>query len=418
MPTLFLHVGQGKTGSSFLQAAFAASAGALFEAGIRYPAHAGGHERALSGGVTSGNGALLANAFAGEEQLTALLGDGAGADLLFSREQLSYELLRDGVLEHLERAGHTAGFDRISVLLFIRDPVEHASSDYSQKVKRKRSRDSIEDHFRTCVYPENAALMLTAIAQRPTIDVTVRNYSRVRDGLLDCTAEWLGIDSAQLARPAVERINRALTPDELRLVRRLNEVSEVAGRLVADRLCEALPQLTGPAPVPPRAVQEEMLARLRPAIEAVDRRIDIEHRYRLATAVPMPVDDGEIRLSEDQVEVIAGALAGALQSRDEAIRDLSARVKSQADRIGRQHERIAAQGAHVENISRKLRERDLALAVSRGELALERGRSADAARLFEQALALAPSRTDVRALLDRARAKLAGARPPDEPTGV
>ena len=91
MRTLFLHIGQGKTGSSFLLAAFAASADALLEAGIRYPADAGGHERAVSGGITSGNGVLLTEALADEERLAALLADGDGADLAFSREQLSYE---------------------------------------------------------------------------------------------------------------------------------------------------------------------------------------------------------------------------------------------------------------------------------------------------------------------------------------
>jgi hypothetical protein len=63
----------GQDGSSFLQAAFAALAGALLEAGIRYPADAGGHERALSGGITSGNGVLLTETLAGEERLAALL---------------------------------------------------------------------------------------------------------------------------------------------------------------------------------------------------------------------------------------------------------------------------------------------------------------------------------------------------------
>jgi hypothetical protein len=75
MRTLFLHIGQGKTARASCrpQAAFAALAGALLEAGIRYPADAGGHERALSGGITSGTRVLLTETLAGEERLAALL---------------------------------------------------------------------------------------------------------------------------------------------------------------------------------------------------------------------------------------------------------------------------------------------------------------------------------------------------------
>lgn len=58
MSVLYLHVGHGKTGSSYLQSALALSQDALRDNGIFYSLNEVGR-RAAQGKITSGNGNLL-----------------------------------------------------------------------------------------------------------------------------------------------------------------------------------------------------------------------------------------------------------------------------------------------------------------------------------------------------------------------
>ncbi|RFU12431.1 hypothetical protein DZD18_12020 [Rhodobacteraceae bacterium W635] len=60
MPTVFLHCGAPKTGTSYLQVLFARHAQDLQAEGIHYPLKAF-TEGASDGRITSGNGILMAN---------------------------------------------------------------------------------------------------------------------------------------------------------------------------------------------------------------------------------------------------------------------------------------------------------------------------------------------------------------------
>lgn len=128
--TLYLHIGHGKTGSSYLQSCFAASHDDLRRQDIAYPMIE--TMRKAAGGVAlTGNGALLRLAVNDKNAHWPSLGN-----VLFSRENmymwLADEEFRPRFLAHL----HQRGIDRLSVLLFIRDPVSHLISLYQQAVKR------------------------------------------------------------------------------------------------------------------------------------------------------------------------------------------------------------------------------------------------------------------------------------------
>ncbi len=120
MSILYLHVGHGKTGSSYLQSVLALSQNALKDEEIVYSLNGSG-ERAAQGKITSGNGDLL------EGFLKKRKADGKGnSNFLFSSEVLFHKFLTDKGEELLEIIEGQC-FEKIKILLFIRDPLEHAS---------------------------------------------------------------------------------------------------------------------------------------------------------------------------------------------------------------------------------------------------------------------------------------------------
>ena len=127
---LYIHAGQTKTGSSFLQAAFAGSIDALKSMGIVYPIDRKLAELARTGIPTSGNiddGApdlpqLIVRTFKSTRPNSCLL----------SNERIFDPLVRGDTLEKLRQGMPNA---QIKVLFFVRDPLEHVISSYQQASK-------------------------------------------------------------------------------------------------------------------------------------------------------------------------------------------------------------------------------------------------------------------------------------------
>jgi hypothetical protein len=117
MATLWLHVGQPKTGTSALQVSFARNARAFWNQGAWYP----WGDNALGGEITSGNAEWLAR-WEGDfpdhlqpaQDLAQVLASGRSAVL--SSEWLCYT--HDGLLREMK-----ARFPATKILAYLRDPV-------------------------------------------------------------------------------------------------------------------------------------------------------------------------------------------------------------------------------------------------------------------------------------------------------
>ena len=305
MRTLFLHIGHGKTGTTWVQSSLRLSRSALAAHGIDYPHGAdGGAEDPLR--VTSGNGfGLLDSADALE---AALARAKPGQSALFSNEDL-FNHLHDGDGEaFLGPVARRLGFERVELLLFVRDPLGHAASRWIQWVKDRGLTEPMEAHFAAFDVPERVARVLERLARVEGVGVGVRNYSRCGDRLLDEVAAWLGLPPDALAAPPAEQVNRSLTGAELALQLGLNARLGPCPRLVAYPLIERLPDIR-PEPLrPDRAVQQATWDRLLPSIERVNARLPAGHHYRCDLREgPAPTES--FVFSPAQVDVIADAFA-------------------------------------------------------------------------------------------------------------
>src|SRR5699024_2202324 len=126
--------------------------------------------------------------------------------------------------------------------LFIRDPIEHASSWYQQSIKRAGNTGSIDSWYETeYIDPIRVGNIIDLVAHEPNIDLTVWNYSKRKHDLLALVAQWLDIPADSLATPPHAVVNRSLTSGELEMQRAINRYLGRSGRLVSDRLCNRLP---------------------------------------------------------------------------------------------------------------------------------------------------------------------------------
>ncbi len=288
---LHLHVGHGKTGSSFLQSWLALNAARLGErADIAYPQRSPisgrGEEAASRSRFSMGNGFILEELLESAddavlvETLRSLAGD--ARSMLFSRERFMRDLPA-----HLPRLVEAAGAldgDGVRVLLFVRDPLEHAVSLYGEMVKAHGCADPLDEwlgHYRLLDHVER---FLDAMEAIPSVECTILNYSRVRERLVEALTTWLGLDPTEAwTTPARGTVNRSLTAPELRVQRIANRWLGASAARIGRRLVEDLPRtrVSPPAPSPEACGRFE--ARLRDQVLRLNARLPEESQYRLGT---------------------------------------------------------------------------------------------------------------------------------------
>ena len=108
MSNIILHIGHGKTGTSYIQSILASNIDFLSDAGIRYPENAS-ISQAVLGKITSGNGDLIFKEGFAEEGTT-----------LLSNENLFHQLSNDECLAKYV----LSKCDDLHVVLFTRNVFE------------------------------------------------------------------------------------------------------------------------------------------------------------------------------------------------------------------------------------------------------------------------------------------------------
>lgn len=306
MSQLYLHVGHGKTGSSYIQSSLALSQSALLEHGIDYP-ESNSASRAKKGRITSGNGAMLRSVVS--QDYTA-----ATDTVLLSSEVLFHDIVDGKLNSILEQLG-AGRFDSVNILLFTRDLVEHASSSYQQMVKRGGSTITIESMFSRYRQPELVSKFIDHCQKYGNIKITILNYSNCKKNVLQAVENWLGLPQGTLAIPTIENVNRSMTRSELRLQKGVNSVLGMSGQLVSDQLCDNMPDIKSEKSLPSEDIQRAMLERLKSACEYVDSHAANEHRYN---DVILPVNEESLRddnysFSGQQIDIVAKGLAGEIK---------------------------------------------------------------------------------------------------------
>jgi hypothetical protein len=275
---LFLHIGHGKTGSSFLQSWLAENADLITSrTALVYPLSAPGvaitDQRALQGRFSQGNGALLDSLLKQRDrprrmrrflrslaQERSVVGSNLNG-LVFSFEGWVKQF--DAMVDALMALADVWEVEYVEVFLVVRDPLEHACSVYSQVVKRHGYTGSLDQWLQSYAFPNRLLRALEAMALAGSrFRLTAIHYGRQRQHLVRECQSWLGLDSADAwASPQTQRVNRSLTLDELELMRVLNSRIGDAAAVVGEHLVDRLPDLMSAVIKPSDHVVKSFLCR-------------------------------------------------------------------------------------------------------------------------------------------------------------
>lgn len=222
---LFLHIGVEKTGSSFIQHIFAQNRKQLLGRGIMFP-RGGKRERdMLTGNISPGNARDLTRVLLKDDwtAVRAFISSCARMattqvnSILLSNENLVEPLSRPVVLDQFLAVCKEAGFDQVSMMLVLRDPVDHALSLYKHRAKDGRVADFEEWLLTDYHLPEYLKELLPSLRTKE-LNVVVRKYTANSRTLTEMFFnDWLGIEFPE--RWADVTVNPSLTLSELEILR-------------------------------------------------------------------------------------------------------------------------------------------------------------------------------------------------------
>ncbi len=303
--TLYLHIGHNKTGSSYLQSLFANNRTRLAEYQINYPTD--DHDQdAINGLISTGNGKTFSRIIKHEKGIPPF------EHLFISSEILLGNLSKNE--DYKSRLRHflkTQRIEFLKVLLFIRDPVAHASSLYQQQIKRGGLDCDIDEfflsHYETPVDVSNLINFLDSIK---ISSLTIENYSASRYSISAISERWLGIPIGTLLPIDKDTVNRSLTWSELVLLRSLNKLIGKSGKLLSDQLCNELPRVKGDLILPAVATQEMLWNKLSSHIVFINSRVALGARYEKSRDIRPPTPHpAKFEFSAEQLLVIANCIA-------------------------------------------------------------------------------------------------------------
>ncbi len=230
MPTLFLHMGAGKTGTSALQVAFAQNTKELERVGILYPSDASVDDAEL-GKITSGNGLTLAR-YANPDssvlnQIQLIGGQRAfdralktQSNLLYSSE--FFQNFKTEPLKALVERAAKADY-KTKIIFYIRSIAGHAASVYSQTIKRQKSEMSFieflekryKNHFLQFIQRANE------VVDRKNL--LIYNFDAARTNIFaHFLQEALSIEISKHNFIYPKNVNRSLSAFEMEFMRYLN----------------------------------------------------------------------------------------------------------------------------------------------------------------------------------------------------
>ena len=287
MSTLFLHIGHGKTGTSYLQGVFARNVETLASHGIDYPGSSRVMAAAARGATTSGNRALFLNSlennpdfFAGEKSQ------------LFSGEGIWGHFVEEEFVSRLKQVAAEAR-KQVALLLYIRDPVELAQSIYLQNVQQHSEVQDLNNYLvnqaaRNQVHTMERVQALQRLVGEAGFDLTIHNYSRVRKSLLNTALDFLGLPEGTTLEQPARTVNRSIGAFEVGVKRGLSmgfaglELPENTNYI--RRLVDATSDLKMPPPAPAPEALQALSDAVAPTVAAVNASLPEAARYRLDSA--------------------------------------------------------------------------------------------------------------------------------------
>ena len=224
MKKLIIHIGHGKTGSSFLQSFLALNIKNLKNEGIIYN-RPNDISRAQKGFITSGNGHRFIDCSGKLLFKKSLLKQNS---FLFSDETLLHRLIKN---EEFKNLMSDLG-QNLKVIVFTRNLFEHEFSVWGQLVKRHNCLRDLNSYLINNGPSGTYKQLINWIdaSKKYNFNLVVRNYSNHKINLIQIFAndilnkEFKDLKNIKL--PPKNKVNRSMNFTEYEVLRIINSISE------------------------------------------------------------------------------------------------------------------------------------------------------------------------------------------------
>lgn len=321
---LYLHVGHGKTGSSYIQSCLAKSKFLLDKNKICYPISESERLSASLGHISSGNGHILFkdNFYEAIRQFMSVDHE----SLLLSSEMLITQILHNnfGIQDKIKKIIELSGIKEIYILLITRNPLDLVSPVYQQAVKRSGWHLDIDEYLDHYVaHFERVLTFLKLMKEWNNVSVKTINYSYCKKDIITEVENWLQLGSVKLELPDVSIVNRSLTKGEVELQRSINATIGQCGALIADPLCEKLPHIPSEISTLSSSAKKTYLARIEPIVTEINALIEPTHRISSQNLTSdLTPDDEHFIFTKAQLKVIGESIGLSIANQRQEINRL------------------------------------------------------------------------------------------------
>lgn len=276
MKNLILHIGHGKTGSSYLQSMLALNHELLSKYSIDYPG-AQFQENAKAGKVSAGNGKDFAINRRNLEEMISIAKNSEHQNILFSSE-VFFSALNEKKLKRMQEGLN------LRIIIYTRNTIDYKISQWHQSVKGqgniKTIRDSLEDNLLCHVYSK--VVNWIKIAEDLNFELRIRNYSNTINQKFEnfvniCTD--ILIPTEKLNHPQNKRVNRSLSFAETEIMRLLNIYHDnINTRAYSDFFVNRYPSINSYKPSISAELYQKVLVANQELLDVINAQIPTEDR--------------------------------------------------------------------------------------------------------------------------------------------
>ena len=305
MRHLILHIGHGKTGTSFIQSVLSINSQRLNTVGLYYPYHQS-FQKAKEGHISSGNGALL-------DDEKFIVPD--GHKTLLSKEQLFHTLLMEDNLyqKAIKRS------DKLELILYTRDVMEVLSSSWGQSLKRGGNTESFSEYIAKNQDPHHRkVLRWLEASQQNNLKIIIRNYSQTKDKLIDDFIDQVlperSID-IDLELPKTATVNRSLTKIEYEIQRIMNIIDKKLASQLSDGLVNMLPNVRSSIAQTDPDTFYRAQEKYQPIIDQINRHLPANQALKFGDEeIFVNSKSEEYTLSSSQLDIIESVLSNKFKA--------------------------------------------------------------------------------------------------------
>ncbi len=314
---LVLHIGHGKTGSSALQSFLANNSEILKEYGVLYPKHES-FNLAKKGYISTGNILAKEDLFeAIEDSISEASINKKITSILFSSESLFMKIIRNHKkIKILDKKYN------LTVIMYVRNPLDHALSAYGQMVKRGGETRLISEWIKN-YRALDQVIKLIKICKVSSIRLNIINYSNIESIEKSFLNVLLNNNSQDFLKKCTIQenlvVNRSLSKVEYEIQRNFNKYfGKRSSKFISDQLVNSLPFIESEKESIDEYTLNHFIKNNREKVEFINSFLDEKNKLDLSKPKDITYNSKVHQISSDQIEVLTESISNKIKQKSQA----------------------------------------------------------------------------------------------------